>query len=337
MINTEKTERVPGVFASRLYDYLQSRGEQPQVVLGQLYRAVDNSDPRGIRVKLWSDMLTLAVSHFNEPDLGLNVAETIKPHHLGTLGYLATACPTLAEVIKRLDRYQRLVYDVVSMSTRSAPDHVDLVWDTTIFDPGRLVNETGLAIVIQLGRALIGRREVATLITIPGPPPENIEPYLEWFGCEVQFGASEALIRVSREAMQIPLMAADANVVAVMERHAIQLLDNTPTIEPVIAQVRQAIARMLHDGEPDLTAVAVKLHSSTRSLQRLLNSADSSFRAELAMVRQCLAESYLRDRGLSIADIAMLLGYSEHSAFSRVYKGWTGISPADRRASIISN
>jgi len=44
-----------------------------------------------------------------------------------------------------------------------------------------------------------------------------------------------------------------------------------------------------------------------------------------------MAENYLRESRLSIADIAMLLGYSEHSAFSRSYKIWTGMTPQERR------
>ncbi|MCV4065300.1 helix-turn-helix domain-containing protein, partial [Pseudomonas aeruginosa] len=44
-----------------------------------------------------------------------------------------------------------------------------------------------------------------------------------------------------------------------------------------------------------------------------------------------LAEPYLRDYRLQIVDIAMLLGYSEHSAFTRAFKEWGGHTPHEFR------
>jgi AraC-like DNA-binding protein len=40
--------------------------------------------------------------------------------------------------------------------------------------------------------------------------------------------------------------------------------------------------------------------------------------------RQALALGYVRDPGLSLLDIAYLLGFSEQSAFQRAFKRWTG-------------
>ncbi|MEL0027621.1 MAG: AraC family transcriptional regulator [Perlucidibaca sp.] len=50
-------------------------------------------------------------------------------------------------------------------------------------------------------------------------------------------------------------------------------------------------------------------------------------RQEVNLVRYELAQSYLRDPRLQIMDVALLLGYSEHSAFTRAFKGWSGQSP----------
>ncbi|MFL5315939.1 MAG: helix-turn-helix domain-containing protein, partial [Microvirga sp.] len=42
-------------------------------------------------------------------------------------------------------------------------------------------------------------------------------------------------------------------------------------------------------------------------------------------------EGYLKDRSLSIAHIAWLLGFQEASAFTHAYKRWTGKPPTERR------
>lgn len=51
-----------------------------------------------------------------------------------------------------------------------------------------------------------------------------------------------------------------------------------------------------------------------------------------------LARDHLRNRTLRITYIAMLLGYSEQSAFDRAFRRWTGMTPKDfrRAASMVA-
>ncbi|HEJ2575411.1 TPA: helix-turn-helix transcriptional regulator [Pseudomonas aeruginosa] len=44
-------------------------------------------------------------------------------------------------------------------------------------------------------------------------------------------------------------------------------------------------------------------------------------------LRQQLAKQYLADPALSLSEIALMLGYSEQSAFSRAFRGWYGETP----------
>jgi AraC-type DNA-binding domain-containing proteins len=98
-----------------------------------------------------------------------------------------------------------------------------------------------------------------------------------------------------------------------------------------VEQLRKAITHALRDGEPSIERISRQLGTSSRTLQRRLQEAGTSFRHELSLVRQELALSYLRDPRLQIVDIAMLLGYSEHSAFTRAFKEWSGRSPHEAR------
>jgi len=51
----------------------------------------------------------------------------------------------------------------------------------------------------------------------------------------------------------------------------------------------------------------------------------------LRQVRLGLARHYLRDRSLSISEVAWLVGYSEVSTFSHAFLRWTGASPTTIR------
>ena len=47
-----------------------------------------------------------------------------------------------------------------------------------------------------------------------------------------------------------------------------------------------------------------------------------------------LAEEYLRDPHLGLHEIALLLGYSEQSAFQRAFKQWRNITPLQWRQQV---
>ncbi|HKD31813.1 MAG TPA: helix-turn-helix transcriptional regulator, partial [Xanthobacteraceae bacterium] len=64
---------------------------------------------------------------------------------------------------------------------------------------------------------------------------------------------------------------------------------------------------------------------------RRLTSESLTFSEVLHDLRRDLAAQYLADHGLSISQIAWLLGYQEVSAFTNAFKRWTGKTPRDAR------
>lgn len=54
-------------------------------------------------------------------------------------------------------------------------------------------------------------------------------------------------------------------------------------------------------------------------------------------VRKDLSLDYIRYTNIEMTEIAFLLGYSEHSAFSRSFKRMTGMSPGEARALTVKN
>ena len=66
---------------------------------------------------------------------------------------------------------------------------------------------------------------------------------------------------------------------------------------------------------------------SDRSLQLQLAEEQCSFRELLEKVRREIATYHLRRGDLPLTQLALLLGYSELSAFSRSFRDWYGLSP----------
>ena len=101
--------------------------------------------------------------------------------------------------------------------------------------------------------------------------------------------------------------------------------------------MQQVLLRLLAEGEPTLERAARAMHMSPRTLQRRLSLHGLSWQQWLDRCREQLANDYLEDPGLTLSDIALLLGFSEQSAFTRAYRRWTGLSPGRyRRAALRS-
>jgi AraC-like DNA-binding protein len=97
------------------------------------------------------------------------------------------------------------------------------------------------------------------------------------------------------------------------------------------SEIENAVVPLLPHGKARIDEVARRLGVSQRTLARQLSSEGLTFTEVLEKLRADLASHYLSDRGLSISQIAWLLGYQEVSAFSHAFKRWTGKTPRDVR------
>lgn len=322
---------IPETYVQILFEYLEAQGHDPEKVLGEPWPVADAMGLGGVRIEHWEYLLEVARNHLKDPFIGLHVGQTITARHLGVLGSVLLACANLGAALERFEKYQRLIFDVIPVKINIGSEYVDLSWDIEEYQTGELVDETGYTLMVQFCRDLILGKTVINEVHFIHPQPDNIQPYEEYFGCPVLFGQSIPLIRFDLEMLKLPLKSSDAALVAILDKHADQLLANLPHIEEFVEQVRKHIAYMLNQGEPDIEKLADRLHYSRRTLQRRIGEAGTSFRKELNFVRYELAKSYLKDPRLQIIEIALLLGYSEHGPFTRAYKEWSGKTPQQER------
>lgn len=93
------------------------------------------------------------------------------------------------------------------------------------------------------------------------------------------------------------------------------------------SMIQHVISQLLPTGGCSLVQVALALDMSVRQLQARLKELGSSYSRELKACRLNSACSLLRQPEISITDIALRMGFSEQSVFSRQFKEWTGYSP----------
>jgi AraC-like DNA-binding protein len=77
--------------------------------------------------------------------------------------------------------------------------------------------------------------------------------------------------------------------------------------------------------------VAKPRATSVRTLSRKLADEGGTYAEVVDQLRRSLAFQYLKDRGMSLAQIAWLLGYEGSTSFNHAFKRWTGQSPSAAR------
>lgn len=99
-------------------------------------------------------------------------------------------------------------------------------------------------------------------------------------------------------------------------------------IEGVLEALEYALTQGQGANPLLIARTARRLGMSARTLQRRLRASGTSFSDLLRRKREFCAVDMLCQGQHSIAEIADALGFSEHSAFTRAFKRWTGSSPA---------
>ncbi|MET0595868.1 MAG: AraC family transcriptional regulator ligand-binding domain-containing protein [Polyangiaceae bacterium] len=278
---------------------------------------------------LWN----LAAERFGRPTVGLHVGAAMPPGNI--VDYLALASPTLRASLTQIARYYGLIGRHAQWVLRTLPDDkLTLLEHLAEFGSGNVaayMRELSVAILAVRMRNWGASPPLA--VWLPHAPLGPLEEYRRVLQCDVRFESPRSGVVIDDAILDAPREGSDPRLANLLQAHADTLLARVPAEATFAQQVRGAVVAELREGEPDIAKVARRLATSARSLQRRLQEEGSSFRGMVDATRHELADVYLGEKHLSIADIAYLLGYSEPPAFIRAYKRWTGRTPssADRR------
>jgi AraC-like DNA-binding protein len=240
------------------------------------------------------------------------------------------ASPTLREALLHVTRYYGLLVRHAQWVLQPrGEDGLTLLEHVAKVPVGTMpaqLRELSVANIIARIRAWSGRPPLeAWLSHAPFGPAEE---YRRVLGCETRFNQPRSGVLFDDTLLDAPGARSDPKLESLLQAHADVLLARAPADASLAQQVRGAIIAELRAGEPDVERIARRLATSARSLQRRLQEEGTSFRAVVDATRLELAELYLGDDNLSIADVSYLLGYSEAPAFIRAFKRWTGRTPS---------
>lgn len=327
--------RVTGAWLGLLSDWLDHEGLPAPVLRAEIARwAQADVVPLPVWHQLLGDTAAL------RPGVGslLAIGARVKPRHVGVLGYLVLASRTLAEALAAYQRYEGLFYGASLAEVSIRDDVVDISWPVQALQAHPLHDPVGLSALVTFMRAQVADPQPPAAVAFATRPAELGAGEAEaqavfdaFFGCRVQFGAARTGVRFPLHYLSLPLLHSDPGLRLLLDQQAAAMLQAMPDADAFDRALQQTLLRMLPEGEAAVARVADAMHVSVRTLQRRLEVRGQTWQQMLDRSREELARQYLGDRGLSLSDIALLLGFSEQSAFTRAFRRWTGETPVQVR------
>ena len=267
------------------------------------------------------------------PLLSIRVGSAISVEAFDPSIFAAFCSPDLNTALQRIARFKPLIGPMtLTVDIGRRRTAMELEWlDVTVPPPAPLVM-VELAFFVQVAR--IGTRERICPLEIRSPHlPEPAAAFTEHFGAPVKKGSRPRHVFSAEDGTRT-FLTANEKMWEFFEpdlRRRLSELDQSATTAD---RVRAVLLEMLPGGGASMAAVAGKLGTSSRTLQRRLHEEEHTYQGVLNRTREELARHYLGKTDLPGSEISYLLGYEDPNCFFRAYQDWTGATPAQSRATL---
>lgn len=243
---------------------------------------------------------------------------------------------TLQAVLKESCRFYRvtrqdvrLEYEITDKEVRFFVDLADATFDVDHY----LVEF--LMVCMHRFHCWITGKKIRLLRTefAYSQPAHYHASYRYLFPCDHVFERPRNVFVFGLDALRWPLIRNMEEINDYLLRAPADVMVIPGTDDTYSTQIKGLVLRQQRagDGFPDFTHIASQLCVSPQTLRRKLQHEGTSYQQIKDVLRRDLAIDKLVHENLSVAEIGQLLGFVEPASFTRAFKQWTGISPAEYR------
>jgi AraC-like DNA-binding protein len=337
-------DQAPGVLASAatgIVGYIERFGGDVDRIFGNVHLLPDVAGSPTLKLRL-TDFCRLfeeSARQTGNGNFGLWFGNQFAPRDLGLWGYAAVSAPTLGAALESLVRLFRYHQESSVMRLVGDPDGLVRL-EYRIIVPGiferRQDAELSLGMFLNVIRECCGAHWAPEEVQFEHPKPEAAREHEAAFGAPVYFSQPTNALLFRPDVLERPMPSRDLKLLAVMQTCLERLGAAVAGEDLLLDHVRAVVRTRLPSGYPTIEEVADELRAPLGTLHRDLQEAGLTYKEMVEDVRRDLAVSYVRQRHLAFSEIAMLLGYSELSAFSRAFRRWTGASPREYRVRMLN-
>ncbi len=278
-------------------------------------------------------LLEHSASDLDCPDFGLRLAERQDIGILGTLAVAMRYSATVGEAMQCASKYFH-VYNAAlafTIGTGERRGQARLVFRDLVEHAPRWAQtaEHGIGLAWRVLTLLSEGRCHLLDVRFPHSAVAPEASYRSRFPAAVTFRAEQpTLVLVARD-LNLPISEQNRELHDLATDYLDRQLPRGRT--PFTLQVRQATEAHLGTGTCGHRQVANALYMHPRTMQRRLNDEGTSFEEIKDEVRRDLAERYLSQQDLPLAQVTALLDYSEQSALGRSCRRWFHATPREFR------
>ena len=280
-----------------------------------------------------------AVELCDDPCLPLHLGKFSSPESIGLLGYMLSNTATVGEMLEKMCYFSNLIGKNLQFTLTQIKSGYKIslhMHNNPLMLLPRYQSEIHLSAIISLIRKLSGINIVPQEAYFQHSTVETIEEYEKFFGKILHFNAHENALLLSNEELNVPLKSPYPGLLKYFESQAEKIIENLYN-DNWHTRVKKMILIKIGNEDIDIKAIASALDISTRMLQKHLKNEGFIYAKLLEGVRKKLAKYYLSNFSIDIATIAIYIGYSDVSSFSRSFKIWFDISPQLYRKNIPYN
>ncbi|MBE0484290.1 MAG: AraC family transcriptional regulator ligand-binding domain-containing protein [Bacterioplanes sp.] len=283
-----------------------------------------------ITFQQWWGILDYVQRRHPDRSMGLVLGQFVTPEHLGALGHLVVTSETLAEALQAFQYHQRLLHDGDRVEVLLRDGQLMLRWSKEYGASQRLSDEVLIMGLLSFIRIMTGRTELmATEVHFTFSEPDISVGYESVLAPVVFYQQHFTAMVFPLNFLSFPVSCHDPALHWRMQQQVDSMLAVLPETSSFATRLCQLLLKAIPRGCATQVWVCRQLHVSERTLFRRLQPFGLTFKRLLLETRMQLAQSYLCEADLSLAEIALLLGYSEQSAFTRAFKRQVGLTPTE--------
>ncbi len=274
-------------------------------------------------------LLEAAATQLDFPDVAMQLARQQDMMILAPLGPILNRCNNVSEALAAIIKYLKILVSGYQVDIQTQQDCLTLTFNLELPHIQELVQyqDYAMASAVTVLYGLLGKTHPirACYFLRSERNQKRISDYARYYGCPVAFNCRTLALTVDNSVLHKDIGHLIKQVNA---RVNTALSSNN---EGVVDLVSKVISFSLANGSSHIKDIASSMNYSQRTLQRKLGEHNTSYSALLDTVRFNMANQYLKNTDYRLTDIAVLLGYSNLSAFSRSYHRWSGVYPKEVR------
>lgn len=350
--NSSHNERVPTQFAASLLRLLGEHGLDAGPAVAAAGLDFDPLDPDApdyrseIPALAYSDIYRHVLTLLQDETFGLRRQVGMKPGAFRMMCYSLLSCENLGKAIRRMCEFHRVFYDG-QLSMRLFEEGETVRLEIDVASSARVAGDSGqpssgeavgsacgLSMWHRFFGWLIGRPVPLSWVRLSGAEPASLERYRSLFNCPMEFGARVPSFGFAVEYLAYPLVHNEESLKDFLRTAPYQLLimPADPGKLGLVDQIRSLIGHDFSRGFPSFERITELLHLSGPTLRRRLKREGTTFQELKDDCRRDASIAYLNRPELSINDVAILMGFTDPSAFYRSFKKWTGMTPGEYRS-----